>query len=154
MITNIPQYFNSPIVIPPVPCDNPNDGVPSDHWVPVCYPHTDRYNPPLRRFKTVTYRPLPDDNVRQFGRWITGESFNGINDNLSPSEHAQKLQDILMSKLDELCPLQTMRISAQDKPFINRELKVLNRRKQREYVKNGKSAKYKKLAEKCQEQGR
>ena len=146
LITNIPQYYNSPIVVPPVPCDNPDDGVPSDHWVPVCYPHTDRYNPPLRRFRTVTYRPLSDENIRKFGQWITSESFTGINEHLQPTAHAQELQELLMSKLDELCPTQTMRVSIQDKPFINKELKTLNRRKQREYNKNGKSVKYKKLA--------
>ena len=144
IITNIPQYFNSPVIVPPVPCDNPEDGVPSDHWVPVCYPHTDRNNPPVRRFKTVTYRPLPDDNIRKFGQWITGFSFN-LDENLSPTEHADQLQQILAGKLDELCPTQTMRISFQDKPFINKELKVLDRRKQREYLKKGKSSKYDKL---------
>ena len=38
-----------------------------------------------------------------------------------------------------------MRVGSQDKPFINKELKDISRRKQREYVKKGKSAKYKKL---------
>ena len=40
-----------------------------------------------------------------------------------------------------------MRTSFQDKPFINKELKVLNRKKQREYIKKGKSVRYKKLKE-------
>ena len=146
LITNIPQYYNSPIVVPPVPCDNPNDGVPSDHWVPVCYPHTDRYKPPLRRFRTVTYRPLPAESVRRYGQWITSESFDKLDNSLSPTAHAQELQSLLMGKLDELCPTQTMRVSAQDKPFINKELKTLNRKKQREYNKHGKSAKYTQLA--------
>ena len=143
---NIPQYYNSPIIVPPVPCDNPDDGVPSDHWVPVCYPHTDRHNPPLRRYKTVTYRPLPDENIRKYGQWITSESFSEINDNLAPSEHALQLEQLLGGKLDELCPAKSMRITPQDKPFINFELKELDRKKQREYRKQGKSAKYKKLA--------
>ena len=39
-----------------------------------------------------------------------------------------------------------MRISPQDKPFINFELKKLDRRKQREYNKKGKTAKYNNLA--------
>ena len=59
--------------------------------------------------------------------------------------HAKKLSDLLSSKLDEMCPKQTMRIGYQDKHFINKELKVLSRRKQRAYLKNGKSVKYKKL---------
>ena len=142
MLSTSYPYIN----IPPVPCDNPDDGVPSDHWVPVCYPHTDRYNPPLRSFRTVTYRPLPEENVCKFGQWITAETFKCIDDKLSPSEHAEQLQQLLLIKLDELCPVQTMKISAQDKPFINKELKVLNRQKQREWIKKGKSAKYNKLA--------
>ena len=39
ILTNIPQHYNSPVIIPPVPCDNPEDGVPSDHWVPVLPTH-------------------------------------------------------------------------------------------------------------------
>ena len=140
ILMNIPQFYNSPIIVPPVPCDNPNEGV------PVCYPHTDRHNPPLRRFKTVTYRPLPDENIRKIGQWITGESFSLINDNNLPSDHALQLEQLLFGNLDKLCPLKSMRISDRDKPFINAELKVLNRRKQREWNKKGKSSKYTKLA--------
>ena len=99
----------------------------------------------MRRFKTVTYRPLPDDNIRKYGRWITGETFSCISDKLSPDMHAKQLTDLLISKLDEMCPKQTMRVSYQDKLFINKELKTLNRRKQRAYVKNGTSLKYKRL---------
>ena len=29
IIMSIPEYYNSPILVPPVPCDNPSDGVPS-----------------------------------------------------------------------------------------------------------------------------
>ena len=35
-----------------------------------------------------------------------------------------------------------MRVSYQDKPFINKELKTLNRQKQRAYIKWGKCQKY------------
>ena len=127
-------------------CDNPNNGVPSDHWVPVCYPHIDRSKPPLRRFRTVTYRPLPEENICKFGKWIVGEQFGQISSNLSPTVHAEKLQKVLLDKLDETCPTQTMRVSPRDKPFINKELKTLDRQKQREYLHKGKSAKYRILA--------
>ena len=41
-----------------------------------------------------------------------------------------------------------MSISSQDKAWINAELKAIDRQKNREYVKRGKSLKYKKLAKK------
>ena len=42
----------------------------------------------------------------------------------------------------------TVKLSSRDKPWINTELKVLDRKKQREYTKNGKSPKYIELARK------
>ena len=147
ILMSIPQYYNSPVIIPPVPCDNPEDGVPSDHWVPVCYPHTARHHPPKRRFRTVRYRPLPEDGVRKFGKWITSQNCETQyrSERFTADEQAMWLQKLLIDKLDEVCPVQTMKVSYQDKPFINNELKTLSRKKQREYVKNGKSEKYKKI---------
>ena len=66
IIMNTPQFYKSPIIVPSVPCDNPTDGVPSDHSVPVCIPHTDRHSRPVRKYKTVTFRPLPDVSINKF----------------------------------------------------------------------------------------
>ena len=146
LIMNIPQFYNSPVIIPPVPCDDPTAGVPSDHSVPVCYPHTDRHNPPLRRYRTVTYRPLPDSSVRQFGQWIMSVDFSGIGDELPAAGHAKALENLLMDNLDKFCPEKKVKVGPQDKPFINSELKQLSRRRQREYTRRGKTAKYDQLA--------
>ena len=151
IIMNTPELYKSPIIVPPVPCDVPTAGVPSDHSVPVCIPHTDRHSRPVRRYKTVTYRPLPDAAILSYGQWITSESFLPINDDLPSSEKAQLLQGILMNKLDELCPLKTFKLSNQDKPWINGELKSLDKKKMREWRKKGKSAKYDKLASQFEE---
>ena len=148
ILMSIPQLYNAPVIVPPVPCDNPSDGVPSDHSVPVCVPHTDRTRPPVRRFKTVTYRPLPESGMREFGSWITAETFSTINDDISPSSQASALETLLLSQLDKYCPKKTMRIGPQDKPWINFELKVIKRRKMREWNKSGKTPKYVKLDEK------
>ena len=117
LLTNIPQFYNSPVIVPPVPCDNPTSGKPSDHFVPVSYPHTDRSKPPVRRYKTVVSRPLPETSVNQFGGWIINETFTNVKDDVSPCEQAQMLQKLLMSKLDEFCPVQTFKLISQDKPF-------------------------------------
>ena len=50
-----------------------------------------------------------------FGKWITKETFDQINCNTSPTEHAQQIELLLIGKLDELCPTKTMRISPQEK---------------------------------------
>ena len=44
-----------------------------------------------------------------------------------------------------------MKLSSQDKPWINRELKTIDRQKSREYAKRGKSLKYQNLAKEFKE---
>ena len=139
---NIGHFYNSPVIFPPINPDDPNDGKPSDHAVPVCRPYTDRFNPPIRNFKIVKYRPITDSSLRTFGEWITSENWNCIDDNSSPTEQAHQLENILFSKLNEICPEKSMKIGDQDKPFITAELKSLHRKKSREYCKRGKSNKY------------
>ena len=45
-------------------------------------------------------------------------------------------------KLDKYLPQKKLKISSHEKPWINFELKYLDRRKKREYVKHGRSEKF------------
>ena len=148
IIMNTNSYYNSPIIVPPITPDNPKKGKPSDHWVPVCTPHTDRFKPAARNFKIVKYRPLPESSVRQFGEWIVTEGWQDIKEDMSPTAQAATFEEILQNKLNLFCPEKTMKISSQDKPWINAELKTLARQKNREYNKRGKSLKYRNLVNK------
>ena len=93
-LTNLFPYYNAPIIIPPVQPDVPGQGVPSDHSVPLCVPHTDPFNPPARLYKTVVSRPLPDSKIRSFGQWITAETWAGINDEDEPTIQVKILRRI------------------------------------------------------------
>ena len=76
---------------------------------------------------------------------MTTFNFDGFAKHENSTVHANQLQQVLQSGLDKFCPSKTMRVNKDDKPFINQELKNLKRRKLREYVKRGKSSKYRKL---------
>ena len=147
LIMNKPELYKSPIIVPPVPCDVPSAGVASDHSVPVCYPHTDRNTRPVRNYRTVTHRPLPDAAMDKFGQWITSETWDIFSNKMTPSEQALSLQDLLLSKLDKFFPVKSFKLGSQDKAWINGELKQLKRIKMREWIKRGKSKKYEKLSE-------
>ena len=142
---NISRFYNSPIIAPPICPDDPAKGKPSDHSVPVCTPHTDRFNPPLRTWKLHTYRPLPDSAVRKFGDWMVNQNWDEVSSEMSATVQASTLENLLLQKLNHFCPERTIKIGSQDKAFINAELKKIHRRRQREYTKRGKSAKYKSL---------
>ena len=57
------------------------------------------------------------------------------------------LDNLLISKLDEYCPLKEFKFSSQDNKCIIYEIKRLHRLRQKEYIKNGKSLKYKNLSD-------
>ena len=144
-LTNLFSYYNAPIIIPPVQPDVPGQGVPSDHSVPLCVPHTDPSNPPARVYRTVVSRPLPDSKLRSFGQWITAETWNGIVDDEDPSNQVETFDELMNQNIDKHFPLKVTKIGVGDKPYITAELKRLKRKRMNEYRKRGKSAKYERL---------
>ena len=145
IIMNISGLYKTPIIAPPIQCDDPTSGQPSDHSVPVCIPHTDRYRPPQRNYRIIRYRPLPQSSIQRFGEWIVNHSWESIGDDLSPTEQAIELEKILNDNLNKFCPEKEMKLGSHDKLFITAELKRLDRQKRREYTKRGKTEKYKSL---------
>ena len=148
IIMNTGSLYNSALIVDPINPDDPLNAKPSDHSVPICIPHTDRYRPPVRNYRIIKFRPLPQSSIDKFGQWITSESWDCINDNIDPSEMVTKFEHLLAVKMDEFFPEKTMKIGNQEKPFITAELKRLHRMKSREYCKKGKSTKYHELRKK------
>ena len=142
LITNISRHFHCPIIFPPINPDDPKSGKPSDHSVPVCQPHTDKFNPPVRNYRIVNYRPLPESSVKRFGEWIVSVNWDSILRENSTSDLAMEFETLVYQKLDEFCPEKVMKFSSYDKPFITKELKEIDRKKKREYQKRGKTRKY------------
>ena len=145
LITNLFPYYNAPTIIPPVQPDTPGQGVPSDHSVPLCVPHTDPHNPPARVYKTVVSRPLPDSKIREFGQWITSEQWEDVIGEDCPSKQVELFENAMNTRLDLYFPTKVTKIGIGDKPYITAELKALKRRRMREWRKHGKSDKYLRL---------
>ena len=144
-LTNCSSYYGVPVIIPPVQPDIAGQGVASDHSVPLCLPHTDPHHPPSRMFKTIISRPLPDSKIRQFGQWITAESWKSISIEKEPNKQVQLFENLMTHKLNAIFPTKTTKLASEDKPFMNSELKALKRKRMREYQVNGKSPKYHRL---------
>ena len=101
ILTNLWQFYSVPIVVPPVPCDDPSKGVPSDHSTPVAHPLTNGYQT-KNVYKTIVTQPLPDSGIREFGRWVTAEDWSSVPDNCSPTEQVEKFQELTIQKLNQI----------------------------------------------------
>ena len=130
-MTNLWQYYSVPVVVPPVQCDDPTQGVPSDHSTPIAYPLSGSHQI-KNDYKDITIQTLPDSGVREFGRWITAEDWSSVPDNVSPTEQVEKFNELVAVKMNAIFPKKNIRITQKDKPWINLELKKLDRSKKRE----------------------
>ena len=143
LITNMSQYYSTPIINPPVcPDKDYTRHKPSDHSVPVVYPlNGSSGSLKLHSYKVKKYRPMPKSGIDSFGQWITKENWNFLCDITDPHTQVIKFQDCLQFKLNLHLPEKSVRISENDLPFFTSELKTLDRQKKREYRKNKKSQK-------------
>ena len=92
------------------------------------------------------YRPLPDSSLAKFGQWVMSEKWDSISESLSPTEQVAEFERLTQEKLNQFCPEKAIKISSRDKVWITSELKRIHRLKSREYIKCGKSDKYKALS--------
>ena len=73
------------------------------------------------------------------------ESWDALSEDLSPTQQALEFEKLINEKLNLFCPVKELKVGSKDKPFINSELKSISRKKNREYLKNGKSERYLRL---------
>ena len=146
ILTNLHSLYDVPIIAPPVPPDNPLQGVPSDHSVPIATPLAMSSVITPREYVTRWYRPLPESGINEFGQWICSEEWQDMQGDLNPTEQVRVFENIVKQKMDVILPQKSVKINPLvDKPYITAELKKLDRKVKREYKKHGKSSKYTRL---------
>ena len=128
--------YSVPMIVPPVPPDDPLSGVPSDHSTVVATPLAQDSARESRDYVVKTYRPLPESGILEFGEWICSEDWRNIPENVNPTEEVWAFEKHVNEKMDAIFPLKTVKINPViDKPFFTAELKKLNRQLKREYRK-------------------
>ena len=139
---NCSSYYAEADVTAPLLPDNPRVAKPSDHKVPIARPLALSSQPQCNVYRTKTCRPLPDSAVRTFMQWIHTQQWDTVPIGGSTTAQVAAYQKVVQDKVDQLFPEKTIRITNKDKEFITAELKLLDRKKKREWTKNGRSDLY------------
>ena len=145
LITDIGHYYLEPVIRPAVQPDNPTSAKPSDHRIAFAQTNTIANQPAIRETVSRITRPLTNDAISNFGNWIQQESWEYVYNGVDSSDMVDRLNFIINLNLDTHCPTKTIKISNLDGKFSSAAVKQASRRKNREYTKNGNSAKYKEL---------
>ena len=147
VITDLHTVYQPPECLLPLQVDEDKIGKDSDHNIAILAPIliTDNRKREKRPIKT---RPLPESGVSQFTEFITAHTWDEVLGEANIDQKVSNFHKTLRSKLDECCPEKTVMVSYLDKKWMTPHLKTLNRKLKREFYKNRKSSKWKKLKRK------
>ena len=144
IITTLAKYFLPPTTLPALDNDLEGKGKPSDHLIVIMKPICQSEQPKPKK-KTITFRPLPESGMLELKNWLLTEPWVNLYQAENAHRKAEILHQTLMEKLNIYLPEKTLHISPDDKAWTNNEIKILDRRRKREYRKRKKSAKWKSL---------
>ena len=101
-----------------------------------------------RKFKKIKLRPLLSQGLKVYETWIQTQDWKEVLEEKDVDKKAETLINMIINKLDEVCPEKERKISSDNEPWLNEKLEKLKRKKMRIYRKNRNSEKYKKLKKK------
>ena len=155
IITNMASYYHSPAALEPLENDDDQTGEPSDHCILVMKPISASDKVVKRsNYKIIKYRPFPDSGIRQMGQWLQSQSWHEIYRLSCANEKAEKFEKMIMDKVADFFPEKSIKISSNDKPWVDLQLLKLDRKRKREYYKNKRSEKWKELNLQFQERAK
>ena len=142
IVTTFQELYKDPVAKPPLESNSEN-GHPSDHQIVLWEPLSKYQDIPKRDYRMVSFRPLPQSRINDFGRWLNEQNWHEIYALTTVDEKVESFQNILMQKFYSIFPLKEFKVSQDDKPWISKQLKMLDRQKRREFYKHKKSDKWK-----------
>ena len=148
------MYYLSPFTLPPLDNDGDKAGKPSDHLIVLMKP-INANEPKRKLFKTVTFRPLTESGLFQFGVWVKAQNWESVFSATTAHEKAKIIQNLLLENLNKFLPKKTIKKISEDQPWFTDKLRKIKRKLSREYTKHKRSPKWTALNEdyfeKCEE---
>ena len=87
----------------------------------------------------------------QFEKWLVKQNWSEIYDLETAHLKAETLQSMLLTQLDVCLPEKVVKFNENDKPWVDFQVKKIDRKRKKEYSKHKRSRKWKKLNEIYQE---
>ena len=145
IITTLSSFYQVPVCLDPLDPDPDMNGKPSDHLMVVMTHISVLNNRPARIKKKLTFRPFNDERLKLMKEWVDKEDWSVVINEKSADKKMEILQKLLVSKYHEHFPEKSRIISSDDEPYYTAKLGKMKRKKCREYHKNRRSNKWKKL---------
>ena len=98
-----------------------------------------------RTTREIKVRPFPDSGFQKMKEWFLNQSWEDIYKAETAHEKAAKFQETLINALENIFPEKILKVNNDDQPWMNNELKLLDRKRKRIYRKERRSERWKYL---------
>ena len=145
LITDMHTWYHPAIPSDALLPDNPAVASPSDHIGNLLVSRSIPGVSATRMFRKIKVRPLSSSQIDALGCWISSESWEQL---LAASDVDTKLEifsSTVFTMLNAVAPEKEIKICLDDPPWMNTRIKLVIRQRNREFDKNGKSSKWRKL---------
>ena len=139
--TNLASYYNPADILPPLSPDNPLLAAPSDHNGAGIIPLINVARSRTRNKIVKMIRPLPESLLSDYQSKLSSVNFSSL-ESMDSDDAIASFEEKSIGLFHAIFPEKKITIYDSDKRWFNEELRNLKRKRMREYVKNGKSAKY------------
>ena len=141
IITDLHAWYQEPECLPPINSDT-DTGKPSDHLTVVFKPISAINNIPLRKTRKIITKPITESGLELFRLWIQEQSWNQVEETHDINIKTSVLLNILNKQVNSCFPEKTVKLTSDDSPWCNNNVKRLKRQKCREYSKHRRSEKW------------
>ena len=148
ILTDLHTLFHPPTTLPPLQVDSGKIGKDGDHEVVILAPINNAQYKVERMKKTVVTRPLPQSQMVNFEKAVMRNNWEEAFEGKTVDEKVEYFHYFLRSNLDKYFPEKMSKMSNLDREWMSPEVKQMHRSMQREFFKNRKSQKYKRLKSK------
>ena len=145
ILTDLHTLYHPPTTLPPLEVDPDKNGVNSDHNIVVMAPLNNEQYRIDRVKKVIKTRPLPESKIFEFENDIICQDLAGVWQTDDIDGKVRTFDTVIRNALDKHFPEKSIKVSALDKKWMTPNLKQLHRKVQREFFRNRKSAKWKRL---------
>ena len=122
IISTLEYFYIPPFTIQPLDSDADKTGKPSDH-LPVVFKPISINENKQQKYRVVKYRPITESGLEQFSDWLGKQTWTEISELETAHAKAEKLQSMLLCKLDIFLPEKYLKLNENDKPWINQQIK-------------------------------
>ena len=148
VLTDLHTLYHPPTTLPPLQVDDDKVGKDSDHNIVLFAPKQNMKYKRERKKKIVKTRPIPESQIVKFEQELALQPWDQLFQGKSVDDQAEMFHEWLRISLGKFFPEKQTKMSNLDQKWMSPHLKQIHRNMTREYCKNRRSDKYKKLESK------